>query len=229
MVKRASRLLRAVAGLGLAAGAHAGAVPVVAPPFLPGLQSYAGLVGGSLALRDSAVTATTGCFILCVQEHATHEVHFSGGDTAGLRAGVWGSGQWRFAGGALEVANTVVRGEQVDMRFTSVTLAPLIRLPLFPSGSAPGGHVSLYAGPFFTGVLEGSLSVRFPELPHMVSGVLSGRGNGMLAGAALQYRQLSVQAEYRTLGMSLSLADVYDSGEARLDARQAVVGLAWSF
>jgi hypothetical protein len=164
------------------------------------------------------------------------EVRFGGSEVFGLRLGTW---LLPHLGGAVEISSTKARSDLVSLRYTTFSLVPMARLPLFRGGGEPKGRVYLYGGLALSAVLEGKGSASFPALGTTVSGSagsglgVQGRpaslGLGGLAGVGVNLGPVMLFAEYRATTVDLTFADLFQEIRARLDSRQAIVGGAARF
>jgi hypothetical protein len=209
-------------------------VSVVETEKLPSKEAefYFGLFGGNAHYSDTQVTATYQCFF-CSPITATKNIHFSKGEISGIRIGWWGGNKTQNLGVAFEFTTTNAKSrmikDEVNARYESFSIMPMLRIPFFKSDSMPGGYFNLYGGAGFSRVMSGNISVTFPELPRTVSGNAKGTGSIFLIGISLKFSRVILSVEQRAADTNLSFSDIGGSGDARINAKQTIFGAACRF
>lgn len=211
--------------------------PIAAPTPTPVLGSpyevYFGPFFSSASIRNTSATVTD-IGIFTPPTTTSKYLHFSSGTGGGLRGGMWG----HYFGFAMELSNLSFKGEaiqpdsgHVKANYTTFTLKPLLRLPLFPSKSIPGGHVNLYTG-ITLSAMTGNINLEIPEQSRTVSSSVSGGGVGTLFGTAIRYSRLGVFAEYRRTKTNLSDQDtglLFTDINMSVEATEMMLGLDYRF
>jgi hypothetical protein len=151
---------------------------------------------------------------------------------AGLRLGAWLNPS---LGAALELDATAAKAEGVTLRVTTLSLVPLVRLPLLRSAGEPEGLLRLHLGFSLTAAVEGQGSTSLTGLPTTVSGSVRGfgpgggppsLGAGVLAGLSLHLGPVVLFAEQRFARLGLTFTDLFQEVQTTLVSRQTVLGVA---
>jgi hypothetical protein len=210
----------------------------LAPPAAPGdpaplREAYVLLFGGPAFFSRSEVQATNKG-ILVADVTVQRDVAFRGDAVAGLRAGAW---LHPWLGVAMELATTKAAADLVELRYTTLSLIPMARLPLLASAGEPHGRLYLYAGLPLSMVVEGQGTARFPELGHDVSGSPNGFGKdgqvslgvGALVGVGLNLGPVVVLLEQRVSTLDLTFSQLFQEVRATVASRQTILGAAARF
>jgi len=190
---------------------------------------YVALFLGRASLDSTSVSATHEGFLGNPTVSVTQQVSFHDSDLFGLRVGVWGRGELRYLGAAAEFASTKAQSDQVNLRVDTMSLVPMIRLPLLPMEQAPDGLIDLYAGVALTKIVGGDCTASFPALGQPVSGSPEGFGVSWLAGISLRLWRALLLVEVRHLSQDVTFTQVFQHGQATLEGQQLVLGAGIRF
>jgi len=229
------RLLRTILATGLACliSANAVAASSYAKSYSrsDGAEDFIGFFGGNFSPNDSDVTVTFTCGS-CNTTPQTSSLSFDSGSVIGLRSGLWGINELDVFGFAIEISKTLASGRLIDVDYSSISLMPMLRIPLLTSSSMPGGHVNLYAGVSGDWIFSGNMSVRIPPSgtnPTYASGSMTGNGYSLMAGVIVKFSHFSISGEYRDVTMNTKFANADNYGNAKVSGPQAIVTLGYLF
>lgn len=235
---RASACLLALLWAGLAraqaepAPADPGAGPAPATPAARRPTEWYVAVLGGPAWHSAGEVQATDKGILQPDVVVSSQVHWRPDAVAGLRLGAWLHPR---LGAALELGAITARAEGVTLRVTTLSLVPLLRLPLLRSAGEPDGLLHLHLGISLAAAVEGHGSANLGGLPTATSGSVGGLGTsggppslgaGVLAGLSLQLGRIVLFAEQRYSRLGLTFTDLFQEVETTLVSRQTVLGVA---
>lgn len=192
---------------------------------------YVAVLGGP-AWHSAGEVQATDKGILQPDVVVSSPVHWRPDAVAGLRLGAWPDPR---LGVALELAATAARAEGVTLRVTTLSLVPLVRLPLLRSAGEPDGLLRLHLGLSLTAAVEGHGSASLSGLPTATSGSVGGLGTaggppslgaGVLAGLSLHLGRVVLFAEQRYARLDLTFTDLFQEVQTTLVSRQTVIGVA---
>jgi hypothetical protein len=205
--------------------------PASAPPQARPTEWFVAVLGGP-AWQSAGEVQATSKGVLEPDVVVSSQVNWRRDAVAGLRLGAWFNSR---LGAALELGATAAKAEGVTLRVTTLSLVPLVRLPLLRSAGEPEGRLRLYLGFSLTAAVEGHGSASFAGLPTTTSGSVRGfaptggpasLGAGVLAGLSLHLGPVVLFGEQRYARLSLTFTDLFQEVETTLVSRQTVLGVA---
>lgn len=147
------------------------------------LEQNFGFFAGAGQFADAQITTTYQCLI-CSPASATQVFQFGWSQLSGVRGELWG----RHLGVAFELSSasnttslTDASGTSATVGHNSVSIIPMVRLPLLVTDSMPEGRLNLYGGVGLDFISWISMELSMPGQPPL-SAHLSGRYNNASAG-----------------------------------------------
>lgn len=195
---------------------------------------YVALLGGPAWHSGSEVKATAKG-ILQPDVVVSQAVAWRPDAVVGLRLGAWVDPHLGFA---MELGETSAKAVDVDLRVTTLSLVPMVRLPLVRSAGEPEGLLRLHLGLSLTAAVEGHGKASLAGLSTPVSGSVRGFGStggspslgaGALVGLSLHLGPVVLFAEQRYSRLGLDFTDYFQEIQTTLVSRQTVLGAALSF
>lgn len=201
-----------------------------APPRQPP-DWYVALLGGPTWYSGSEVTATDKG-ILRPDVVVNQPVAWRPDAVVGLRLGAWVGPHLGFA---MELGEISAKAVDVNVRVTTLSLLPMVRLPLVRSAGEPEGLLRLHLGFSLTAAVEGHGQASLAGLSNPVSGSAGASGStggspslgvGALVGLSLQLGPVVLFAEQRYATLGLTFTDYFQEIQTTLVSRQTVLGVA---
>lgn len=182
------------------------------------LEQNFGFFAGTGQLADGQITTTYQCLI-CSPTRATQNFQFGQSRLSGIRGELWG----RHLGVAFELSSasnttslTDASGASAAVGYNSVSIMPMVRLPLLATDSMPEGRLNLYGGVGLDFVSWMSMELSLPGQPPL-STHLSGRYNNAspgtlsMLGAPWRFSRWIVFAERRLLNTRIEYDGARDN------------------
>lgn len=169
-------------------------------------EQYLAVFTGDAQLADARITTTSQC-LLCALTSGSQDFRFAQSRQSGIRSELWGKhfGMAFELGSASNAASMPEQnGASASIGYNSVTIMPMLRLPLLATDTMPDGRLNLYGGLGLDFIAWMSMNISVPGQPPL-SAHLSGRSNTaslgtvFLAGISWHYSRWVFFAEHRTL------------------------------